>query len=243
MSSQPYRTLIMGELRQQTALAVGGNRPHLESQQPLCRDGAGQLTLRGSGLAGALLATARTLFLPLPEELEQPLSRDRPLHRSPWRFYTTHPKGEVTLEVRHGVGIRQQTGAAHEGASFERELVAASTRWPLLLEIDTTTPAGEQAEAVALAALQEWQQRCWLGGAVAAGLGWCCFEPIGVYRLEQRHLTRWPHASITPEAYRDYLNAFLTPLSFEAALATRAIPLQPQRHYYHLSGTLQRRTG
>ena len=54
--------LILGELVQDTAMNVGGNAGSGRLvDMPFCRDGRGRLTLRGDGLAGALVATARRL--------------------------------------------------------------------------------------------------------------------------------------------------------------------------------------
>src|SRR5207248_25773 len=60
--STEYRTLFTGTLVQESALSVGGNEPDLALvDSPLARDGAGRFVLRGEGLAGALIATARKL--------------------------------------------------------------------------------------------------------------------------------------------------------------------------------------
>jgi hypothetical protein len=57
-----YRTLFVGTLVQESALSVGGNQRHGGFDDVLCRDGRNRPTLRGEGLAGALLRTARTLY-------------------------------------------------------------------------------------------------------------------------------------------------------------------------------------
>lgn len=56
----PYRTLFTGRLVQESFLSLGGTDDPLTTvDSPFCRDGRGRPTLRGSGLAGALVATLR----------------------------------------------------------------------------------------------------------------------------------------------------------------------------------------
>lgn len=158
----PYKTLFVGTLVQKTGFSIGGNQPHERVDAPLCRDGAGRPVLRGSGLAGALLATARTLYCALPETLTagtpkqqiealtqrrntpgyQPENELR-LEESLWRVFNSHPlqpsgafDDQPASEYRAGVGILQRTGAAAEGVKFDTETLPSGTRWWLCLEVD-----------------------------------------------------------------------------------------------------------
>lgn len=60
--SQAYRTLYLGTLVQESFLSAGGtDDPDTTVDSPFCRDGHERPTLRGSGLAGALVATLRRI--------------------------------------------------------------------------------------------------------------------------------------------------------------------------------------
>lgn len=207
-----YKTLIEGTLVQTTALSVGGNDPHAMADAPLARDGRDRLILRGTGLAGAFISTARAIIdgdLPARVTAGTPgeqaagrakLSKDESIDRlfeSVWRFYPSHPEDpRVEPEIRTGVGIRQDTAAAAEGIKFDTETIPAGTRWPFLLEIDEyrDTSAG-LALPIALRTLREWERhRCFLGRDLARGLGWCSLEDVRVYRLKPEDADIWPDA-------------------------------------------------
>ena len=212
----PYKTLISGTLRQHTALSIGGNEPHGRVDSPVARDGRGELVLRGSGLAGALIATARTLYPGLSSELpwvseglpggtpgprRQVRGKPARLFESVWRFYHAHPEHPPAwTEVRSGVGIRQDTGAAAEGIHFETEVLPAGLRWSFLMEVDEfRDPTGGLTLSLALRALREWEGgRCFLGRNVARGLGWASLEQVQIRRLRPDDADLWPNAYMTP---------------------------------------------
>jgi len=198
----PYRTLFVGTLVQDSALSTGGTDTLSGVDDPLCRDGENRFTLRGTTLAGALIATARTLYQKIPPEIcideTNKLANKAPLTPSLWRVYTTHPeKDTLKPEARQGVTIHAQTGAAMDEALFDMETLPPGTRWPFLLEVDTwrAEKLGVPAESIAAKALLEWQQhRCWIGRAVARGLGWLHLEDLRAYCLETEHVKLWPNS-------------------------------------------------
>lgn len=169
-ANPPYKTLFVGTLVQKTGFSIGGNQPHGRVDAPLCRDGAGRPVLRGSGLAGALLATARTLYQTLPETITagspqqqiEALTQRRAtpgyreedelrLEESLWRIFNSHPlhfsgdfDDQPASEYRAGVGILQRTGAAAEGVKFDTETLPSGTRWWFCLEVDDYREALEQ---------------------------------------------------------------------------------------------------
>ena len=226
-----YRTIFTGNLVQQSALSVGGNEPSGVVDSPCCSDGLGRPTLRGTTLAGALIATARKIFEKLPDGIT---GRDSSIHfplefsSSAWRFFNAHPEQSTAPapEFRQGVGIRQDTGAASSGVLFDVETFPRGTQWPFCLEVDTTLPNGPEIAATAAAALLEWSYgRCWIGRSVARGLGWMKLEGLEARSLTVDHLELWPDSSkdpfelipqlpipvIKPEAFTDYFK--LTALS------------------------------
>lgn len=216
--STPYKTLISATLVQLTAFSTGGHDPHARVDSPVARDGLGRLTLRGSGLAGAFIATGTRLFgQALPGTItagppgEQSRARQEALAADPdadlprltesvWRFHTSHPETEPELEVRAGVGIRQDTGAAAEGLKYEVETVPAGTRWPLLIEVDEYRDPEGLALPMALHLIESWRTVCTLGRNVARGLGWMQIEPdsLRVLQLDAADADRWPDASRRP---------------------------------------------
>jgi CRISPR/Cas system CSM-associated protein Csm3 (group 7 of RAMP superfamily) len=258
MTNDPplYKTLIMGELVQITAFSIGGNNPHGRVDAPVARNGGGDLTIRGTGLAGALIALARKLtsdekllrrisFGPPSEQSERrdALRKGREMERLPeslWRFHNAHPiGGEPALEVRSGVGIRQDTGAAATGLKFETETVPAGTRWRFLMEVDDYREGRTNARALALCTLREWEEgHCFLGRDVARGLGWMGLRDVQVRVLSTEHRGDWPNAYKTPEAAFNALS-HIEPLSDEKRRECEsAISLLP-RQVLSGRGTIQ----
>ncbi len=92
-----YITIFTGHLVQDSALSVGGNAKGGGTvDDPLCREGKNSFTLRGTTLAGALLATARKLYEHLPAKIS---AASAPYHepkkippRSVWQFFSSHPE-------------------------------------------------------------------------------------------------------------------------------------------------------
>ena len=218
-----YRTLVTGTLRQLSPLSVGGDAAEPGGvDQTAFRDGSGRLAIPGSGLAGALVETLSRLF---PDEADQQSDWFRrisgkhtsgadDLLESAWRVRSSRlADGNNAVECRQGVGIRQATGASasESGALFDFEIVPAGSCWMFFLEIDTWR-GGAEVEAAAFLALGEWsQQRCWLGGGAARGLGWMelVADSIDVLRLPMVPdvVAEWPDNSRTPLDAWDHLAA------------------------------------
>lgn len=200
MTASPYRTLFTGRLVQDSALSIGGtDDPFATVDSPLCRDGAGRPTLRGTSLAGALIGTMRRLGLDPPLEISgigETVDGTKFTIPSVWRFFNSHPVSDDRLsapEMRQHVAIDERTGAAAEEALFAVETLARGVTWPFLLEVDTSR--FPEAEALARAALADWEAgRCWIGREVARGLGWLHLEGLEAYRLTTSQLEDWPQA-------------------------------------------------
>lgn len=193
----PFRTLFVGTLRQISALSVGGRDTSASvTDAPLCRDGQNRFTLRGQTLIGALVATARRLG-DVPEFVSGDISKQQRA-ASRWLGFASHPKPETRSEIRQHVCINAKTGAAEKTGLFNLEVLPVGTRWPFLLEVDSSGTDGAKAEAIAWQALREWQTgRCYIGREVARGLGWMQLEDLQVVRLdadEPEHIDAWPNA-------------------------------------------------
>jgi len=205
---KPYKTLFTGILRQKTAFSIGGNTPHGDVDSPLALDGKGEPVIRGTGLAGALIAQARRLFLEIPANItegspgRQPKRRpnDPKMHESVWTFHHAHLIDEqYVTEIRDGVGIRHNTGAAAKGLKFDVEIIPAGAQWRFLLEVEDylDTPC-YSAASIAAHSLAHWQKLALLGRDVARGLGWMALEHAQVVLLSADQATLWPDSTRDP---------------------------------------------
>lgn len=212
----PYRTLFAGELVQASALTVGGNRPHELADAPLARDGSGRATLRGTALAGSLLATARKLYGDLPIEITGGIARNG-VRGSAFRLFNSHPITPTQTAFFQHVGIRQATGAAATDHLHSLEALPRFTRWSFLLEVDTRN-GGKEAERIATGALREWLRgRCRLGRGGNHGYGWLKLEGLCAWRLDSRHVDLWPDSTLAdhkPAALASHFAKHIEPLKF-----------------------------
>jgi CRISPR/Cas system CSM-associated protein Csm3 (group 7 of RAMP superfamily) len=199
-------TLFTATLVQDSALSVSGVDRESTADQPFSLVN-GVPILSGRGLKGAAVAMARRFFEPLPRTVSEEVNRKSAYKRSAWEFANATPEDFRTLlPIRAGVGIRHKTGARAHGILYDREVVPAGTRWSLVLRVDWSHAAeeGQEAEGILGYVLaRHWQTgRCWLGGGVARGLGWCHIEDLRAYRLDTDAYDRWVESARTtlPEA-------------------------------------------
>lgn len=219
--SKPYRTLFAGTLVQESFLSVGGTDDAWTTvDSPFCRDGYGRPTLRGSGLAGALVSTLRRLNAGhVPDEISGARHGAVP---SVWRSFNSHPMGAPKAAFRQHVAIDARTGAAATGALFNVETLPPDTRWPFLLEVDTSRSPG--SADLARAALAHWAAgRCLLGREVARGMGWMRLADLTEYPLTTGELDCWPNASRAAD-YPGYITETFAPLARPVAEATKPLP-------------------
>jgi CRISPR/Cas system CSM-associated protein Csm3 (group 7 of RAMP superfamily) len=188
-------TLFSATLVQDSALSVSGiDRESVADRSFALVDGVP--TLAGGGLKGAAVAMARRFFEPLPRSVSEDQGRESGFRRSAWEFTNAAPQEpNVVLALRAGVGIRQKTGARAGGVLYDREVVPAGTRWDLDCRVDWSHAGDEGAVAEGILGyvlMQHWSPgRCWLGGDVARGLGWCHLEGVRAWRLDGDEYDRW----------------------------------------------------
>ncbi len=188
-------TLFTAMLVQDSALSVSGVDRESSADQPFALvDGVP--TLAGRGLKGAAVAMARRFFDPLPRSVSEDAGRTTAYRRSAWELANAIPESfEASPRIRAGVGIRHKTGARAGGVLYDREVVPAGTRWPLAFRIDWSLAEAEAIEAEGILGYvlkRHWSAgRCWLGGGVARGLGWCHIENLRAYRLDPDSYERW----------------------------------------------------
>ena len=186
-------TLFSATFVQDSALSVSGFDRESSADQPFALvDGVP--TLVGRGIKGAAVAMAKRFFDPLPRAVSDDIKHGA-LRRSAWEFADATATG--VPRVRAGVGIRHKTSARASHVLYDRETVPAGTRWQLTLRIDWSHAAnedeGHEAEGILGYVLaRHWAKgRCWLGGGVARGLGWCHIEELKAWRLDDQHYESW----------------------------------------------------
>lgn len=195
-------TLLTATLVQDSALVVSGLDRESSADQPftIVKDVP---TLVGRGLKGAAVAMAKRFFDPLPRAVSDD-TNNKALRRSAWEFADATPmEKEAKPRLRAGVGIRQKTGARARGVLYDWEVIPAGTRWTLGLRVDWSyvenEEEGVETEGILGYVLaRHWAQgRCWLGGGVARGLGWCHLEDLKAYRLDEESYERWVQSGRT----------------------------------------------
>ena len=208
-----YRTIFTGELIQLTALSIGGRDNNTLVDNNFALDGAGRPVIRGTGIVGTLIATARDLFPDgkIAESITVGAMTIREFYRdSALITHNAHLIDETATDwhYRTCVGISQLTGAAAEGVLFDTETLPAGTRWHFCLEIDPLLDKDDAALATACHVLEKWQEvGCLLGRDVARGLGWLKLEKLQILELKfPEDSSRWPDATQTT---RDALSNLL----------------------------------
>lgn len=186
-------TLFTATLVQDSALSVSGFDRETTADQPFAIvDGVP--TLVGRGLKGAAVAMAKRFFDPLPRAVSDDIEHGA-LRRSAWEFADATTTG--VPRIRAGVGIRQKTGARAGGVLYDREVIPAGTQWQLRFRVDRSYALDDaeftEAEGILGYVLAEhWAKgRCWLGGGVARGLGWCHIEELKAYRFDESSYEEW----------------------------------------------------
>lgn len=188
-------TLFKATLIQDSGLSVSGVDRESTADQPFALvDGVP--TLAGRGLEGAAVAMARRFFDPLPRSISEDPDRASAYRRSSWEFFNATPDGSgATPRIRAGVGIRHKTGARAGRVLYDREVIPAATRWPLVFRVDWSRAEEEAAESEGILGYvleRHWSVgRCWLGGGAARGLGWCHIENLRAFRLDLDAYDRW----------------------------------------------------
>lgn len=189
-------TLFTATLIQDSALSVSGLDRRSNIDQPF--DLVDNVpTLVGRGIKGAAVAMAKRFFDPLPRYISDSIQHGT-LRRSAWEFSDATAQGAP--RVRAGVGIRQKTGARATGVLYDHEVIPAGTKWKLNFRVDRSQVLDDaeftEAEGILGYVLSKhWAQgRCWLGGGVSRGLGWCHLHELKAYRFNETTYDQWVEA-------------------------------------------------
>jgi CRISPR/Cas system CSM-associated protein Csm3 (group 7 of RAMP superfamily) len=169
------RIQLRGYLVTQSPLHVGGYGEEVDTDLPLARDGAGQLYVPGTSLAGAFRELGERLFGESVIDELWGFQRDDRGHAS---FVVVDDavienSDLVVVEVRDHVGIDREFGAAAEHIKYDRAILPRGTRLKLHLTVDVPE-RGQRDQALAMLdalklALEAGEVR--LGAAKTRGLG------------------------------------------------------------------------
>ncbi len=205
--------VFKGILHQDSALSTGGLIAKASAQgyapamtdHPFMRDGKNRLVLRGSGLAGALIATARQLgystkqletlgILDTPtnhgdEHKQKRLAQRQNFSGSRWQVLNAHlEKATDETQLRQGVAIQHDTSTAAQGALYDSETLPAGTKWAFTLECVMLGNHEHAKESLALlkAVLERWEKgQAKFGASVARGLGWLTLTNCQTYDIKK----------------------------------------------------------
>jgi CRISPR/Cas system CSM-associated protein Csm3 (group 7 of RAMP superfamily) len=158
----------------QSPLHVGGHGEEVDTDLPLARDGAGQLYVPGTSLAGALRELAERLFgESVIDELWGYQDGDKGHASFVVEDAEIENSNNVVVEVRDHVGIDREFGSAAENIKYDRAILPRGTRLSLRLTVEVATQdQGKQALAMLATlkqALEAGEVR--LGAAKTRGLG------------------------------------------------------------------------
>lgn len=167
------RIQLSGTLVACSPLHVGGYGEDVDTDFPLARDGAGQLYVPGTSLAGSLRELTEQIFGTADE-----LWGCQQVCREHASFVAIDDavienSESVIVEIRDNVGIDRQWGAAAEHIKYDRAVLPRGTRMKLNLTVEV---CGKEHCSQALAILATLKQALEngdvrLGAAKTRGLG------------------------------------------------------------------------
>lgn len=100
------------------------------------------------------------------------------------------------IEVRDGVGIDRDLGAAKTGIKYDFETVPAGARFGIRIVIEN---AAEWEIGLLLLALEAMKKsELAIGGKTTRGLGWGMLEEMKIQRIEAADLLHWLSGSQQP---------------------------------------------
>jgi CRISPR/Cas system CSM-associated protein Csm3 (group 7 of RAMP superfamily) len=179
------RIHLSGTLVAQSPLHVGGHGEDVDTDMPLTRNGAGQLYVPGTSLAGALRELAERLFSENVIDELWGFQKEDQGHAS---FVVVEDavienNDSLCIEIRDHVGIDREFGAAAEHIKYDRAILPRGSKLPLHLTLEVLKEEKRNQALAMLAALkqalEEGEVR--LGAAKTRGLGYV--------RLEKGQLT------------------------------------------------------
>lgn len=169
------RIRLSGTISNLTPMHVGGHGEEVDSDLPLARDGAGNLYVPGTSLAGALRDFTELLF---PIEVDDlwgyQFNESGHASRIVVEDAVIEKSDEVVVEIRDHVGIDREFGSAAESIKYDRAILPRGTKLRFCLTVDVEEKANRNQALAVLAvlkqALEDGEIR--LGAAKSRGLGY-----------------------------------------------------------------------
>jgi CRISPR/Cas system CSM-associated protein Csm3 (group 7 of RAMP superfamily) len=156
-------------------LHVGGYGEDVDTDLPLARDGAGELYVPGTSLAGALRQLAERLF---SESVIDELWGFQDGDQGHASFVLVEDaeienSDSIVVEIRDHVGIDREFGAAAEHIKYDRAILPRGTRLKLRLMVEVAEHEKRNQALAMLAALKQALEEgeVHLGAAKTRGLG------------------------------------------------------------------------
>ncbi len=186
------RLHLKGTLVAQSPLHVGGYGDDVDTDLPLARDGAGQLYVPGTSLAGALRELTEQLWGFTWVEQFWGFQRGDVGQAS----LVVVEDGElenadcVAVEIRDHVGIDREYGSAAEHIKYDRAILPRGTKFCLQVTVEVPTQDHRSQALAMLATLQNLleSEELRLGAAKTRGLG--KVQLLGGQITEERFATR-----------------------------------------------------
>ncbi|WP_432468288.1 RAMP superfamily CRISPR-associated protein [Agarivorans sp. Z349TD_8] len=222
-----YRIIYSGILKQVSDMSTGGTDISSSVDMPCARDGQGRFIIRGTALAGIMVATAKALGYKVPKSISNDDFGDKSKQPSNWKPFNSYIVGSQNGQVeqpqtllRQYVKIDDATGAAENSALFDMEVIPRGTSWQFMLELDTQfADSNSEAENLANAVLLHWQQHgLFIGRRAVAGTGWFKLEKLHALRLRTKDVCLWPDNSDIPanvfkQLYKDASKHYIPKIS------------------------------
>ena len=179
------RLCLSGTLITESPLHVGGYGDDVDTDLPLARDGAGQLYIPGTSLAGAFRSFAEMV---LGEATINKLWGYQDKGQGNASFVlvedaTVENADPLVIEIRDHVGIDREYGCAAENIKYDRAILPRGTRLSFKLAVEVADPHNDRELALGMiAALKEALEhgKIRLGAAKTRGLGRIKLESASV---------------------------------------------------------------
>jgi CRISPR/Cas system CSM-associated protein Csm3 (group 7 of RAMP superfamily) len=221
-----YLTLVKADIVLKAPLLVGGGEDEGLIDLEVIRDGKGRCFIPGTSLAGSLTNDAAHLIKNKTEanqkntiskenmkyfheitgkydpEQNTNSSEQDDYYLSRWIVRSAYSPEEISTWYRAGVGIRQDTLTAQDGALFDLEFIPPGNKFKLHIEIDKTRNKinAQKSEELLFRVLKNWEENYgFFGYGASRGFGWIKLENIKIIHLNFKDSLLFPDSSTTWE--------------------------------------------
>jgi len=174
--------VFTGKLVQLSSFTTGGNdAPDKIIGSYFYRNGAGDLCIPSSTIAGSVVAYANRMGLKIADKLSGKYETEHCYTMSAMQVYDAHCPIATTTEIRQMNGLYQTTRTAADKVIFNIETTPRKTQWNLMIEIDE---AEKEVLSTVMSVLAFWQNHlCTIGALITRGMGHFRLEGLEVYTI------------------------------------------------------------